>query len=136
MSDEYLSVDVDVEWSKVDVTVDDPEIKVSLAEDDSEILVTLAGSSIPDGPSIVTAIDTELGSSVWQSPGAAGSTPYVHTQASAALTWTITHGLGYYPNVMAFDGSGVEIRGTVDHVSINEVQITHSTAYSGVAYLS
>ena len=100
------------------------------------VTVDIGEQAVLDGADIVAEINTELGGTGWQSPGGAGSTPYVHNQSPAATIWTIQHDLGYFPNVIAFDDTGVEVRGTVNHVDANQVQIAHSTAYAGTAYLS
>ena len=60
---------------------------------------------------------------------------YVHTQASAASVWTVTHNLGYFPNVrVVIDGSNVTA--DIDDVNDNQLLINHDAARSGVAYLS
>lgn len=67
-------------------------------------------------------------------PGASGA-GYVHTQASAATTWTIAHNLGFYPDVSAFNTGNVEIAGQVIHLSTNVTQITFNSPQAGTARL-
>jgi hypothetical protein len=71
---------------------------------------------------------------------AAGVIPvvaYRHVQASAATTWSITHGLAFRPNVSAVDSTGREVwPGAVDYPSATTVQLTFSAAVAGEAYLS
>jgi len=64
------------------------------------------------------------------------SSKYEYTQSSAATVWTITHNLGFYPNVFTIDSNGREIEGVVTPVSTNTLQITFSSPVAGVAYLS
>lgn len=59
-----------------------------------------------------------------------------HTQTTPATMWTITHGLGYRPIVMAWDNAGAELDGTVAHVTVNQVTITFLTVQSGFARLA
>ena len=63
-------------------------------------------------------------------------TSYTHTQATLATVWTITHNLGYAPNVWTVDENGNNISGTVAVVNNNQITITFSTSVKGTAYLS
>ena len=63
-------------------------------------------------------------------------TSYTHTQATLATVWTITHNLGYTPNVWTVDENGNNISGTVAVVNSNQITITFSTSVKGKAYLS
>lgn len=61
---------------------------------------------------------------------------YTHNQISASNTWTITHGLGFYPAVTVFDSSTQEVEGAITHTNTNTVTIQFSASISGTAYLS
>jgi hypothetical protein len=61
---------------------------------------------------------------------------YAHTQTLSLATWTITHNLGKYPGVMIVDTGGNVVIGEVRYVSLNQLVITFSAAFSGKAYLS
>ena len=61
---------------------------------------------------------------------------YVHTQATAAATWEITHNLNKYPSVTVIDSAGSEVEGDIDYTSANVVTLTFSGAFSGKAYLN
>ena len=54
----------------------------------------------------------------------------------AASSWTINHNLGYYPNVSIINTSGNLSFGTINHVSVNTVQIFFNQNISGTGYLS
>jgi hypothetical protein len=70
--------------------------------------------------------------------GAAGASGgfFTFTQASPASTWTISHGLGYRPNISVVDSAGSQVEGNAVWTDINNLTITFSGAFSGVAYLS
>jgi hypothetical protein len=68
-------------------------------------------------------------------PGASGGF-FTFTQASPASTWTIAHGLGYRPNISVVDSAGSQVEGNAVWTDINNLTITFSGAFSGVAYLS
>ena len=68
-------------------------------------------------------------------PGASGGF-FTFTQASPASTWTISHGLGYRPNISVVDSAGSQVEGNTVWTDINNLTITFSGAFSGVAYLS
>lgn len=58
--------------------------------------------------------------------GPAGGTGFHHVQIAASETWTITHGLGYYPGgIMAKDSAGDPIEyANVMYVNYNTLQLT------------
>lgn len=62
--------------------------------------------------------------------GPAGAS-YVHTQNSAATSWTVNHNLGFFPSVTCLNSGSVEIEGSVIHNSINQCTITFDVAVSG-----
>lgn len=57
---------------------------------------------------------------------------YVHTQASAAATWTVTHNLGHYPLVNVVVGGEVVIA-DITHVSTSVLAIAFAAPASGLA---
>ena len=61
---------------------------------------------------------------------------YVHSQGVAAATWTITHNLGYVPNVWVKDSANTVVEGDVAVVDNNTITITFASAMGGTAYLS
>jgi len=61
---------------------------------------------------------------------------FVFTQASPASTWTIAHNLGYRPNISVVDSAGSQVEGNTVWTDNNNLTITFSGAFSGVAYLS
>jgi hypothetical protein len=62
---------------------------------------------------------------------------YRHYQSTASNVWTITHNLGFRPNVTVVDSGGTEaIPGTVKYQSDSVVVLTFSASFGGEAYLS
>lgn len=61
---------------------------------------------------------------------------YVHTQASASTTWTITHNLQFYPNVTIVDSGENYVIGDVQYTSVNALVVTFAHSFAGKAYLS
>jgi hypothetical protein len=61
---------------------------------------------------------------------------YVHTQASAATTWTINHNLKMYPAVTVVDSAGSHVMGQTTYPSLNTVVVEFTSGFSGKAYLS
>ena len=68
--------------------------------------------------------------------GGTGGVGYVHNQGVAAASWVIVHNLGYFPNVTVEDSTGVTIEGEIVHNTANQLTLTFSGSFSGVAYLS
>jgi hypothetical protein len=71
-------------------------------------------------------------------PIGAGAIPsYTHTQAVASSSWSVTHNLGFKPNVRVEDSSDRDIIGVeVDYIDDNHLTITFASSTSGKAYLS
>ena len=61
---------------------------------------------------------------------------YVHTQGTAASSWSITHNLGYYPNVTVVDSTETLVVGDVTYTSANALTVNFNGAFKGKAYLS
>jgi len=61
---------------------------------------------------------------------------YVHIQENASATWSITHGLGFVPNITVVDTAGTVVEGSYNYPNANTVVLTFVGAFSGRAYLS
>jgi hypothetical protein len=61
---------------------------------------------------------------------------YVHIQENASATWSITHGLGFIPNITVVDTAGTVVEGSYNYPNSNTVVLTFVGAFSGRAYLS
>lgn len=62
--------------------------------------------------------------------------PYKHTQASPAITWTVTHSKGRNPaGVLSTYTGGGEMKGGITFVDINTLTISFKTAQTGFAYV-
>lgn len=61
---------------------------------------------------------------------------YVHIQENASATWSITHGLGFVPNITVVDTAGTVVEGSYNYPNSNTVVLTFVGAFSGRAYLS
>jgi hypothetical protein len=75
----------------------------------------------------------------WGSPtdlGGSQELGYVHIQEVASVTWNITHGLGFTPNITVVDTAGTVVEGSYNYPNSNTVVLTFIGAFSGRAYLS
>ena len=61
---------------------------------------------------------------------------FVYNQGSPSATWVIVHDLGFRPNVTVEDSAGTTIEGEVVYNNDNQLTLTFSAAFSGIAYLS
>lgn len=61
---------------------------------------------------------------------------YLHIESVPSTSWTIVHNLGKFPSVTVTDSANQEVEGQVDHISINELILTFSAAFSGQAFLN
>ena len=115
---------------EVDVTIS-PDIVELIASAEVEVLS-------PESPMVVEVITAGP-----QGPtgpagggGGGGTAAYVHTQDSAATSWTVHHNLGYYPNVTVVDTSKNEIEGDKLYIDMNTVQLNFDALIGGQAYCS
>lgn len=68
--------------------------------------------------------------------GGSGGGFHLHTQAAPSTVWTITHTLGYRPNVAVADADGNQIDAAIAWPTTSTVTVSLSAATSGTAYLS
>ena len=61
---------------------------------------------------------------------------YEHMQGSASNSWTITHNLGFKPNVTVIDSAGNIVEGEVTYTNTNSLTVSFQSAFSGNAYIS
>lgn len=61
---------------------------------------------------------------------------YVHIQSVPSSTWTITHDLGFMPNITVVDSGDNVVEGSYNYQSETTVVLTFDGAFSGKAYLS
>jgi hypothetical protein len=61
---------------------------------------------------------------------------FEHNQGSASNSWTITHNLGFKPNVTVIDSAGNIVEGEIAYTNSNSLTVSFASAFSGKAYLS
>lgn len=132
------------EINEDELPTDDRSYNVTVAFPDSAISRPTGGGST----SIVTGRPGEQGEQGEIGPpgpkgekgepgqSAGADSTYVHVQSLPASVWTITHSLGFWPNITTVDSAGEQVEGEVDYVSSTAVRVTFSAAFSGLAYLS
>lgn len=63
------------------------------------------------------------------------STTYIFNQNMPNTIWDINHNLNKYPSVMVVDSAGTEVLGEVIFTSLNSLQLSFNSAFSGIATL-
>lgn len=77
------------------------------------------------------------GIAIYPVPSASiGDLNFVYTQATPAITWTITHNLEKYPSVSVVNSSNQLGYGQVNYISLNQLTVTFSAAFAGKAFLN
>jgi hypothetical protein len=61
---------------------------------------------------------------------------YTHTQIQALDTWSITHNLQKFPSVTVVDSAGSKVTGEVDYTDINNLTVSFTAEFGGIAYLN
>ena len=66
-------------------------------------------------------------------PGPPGPSPedHVHTQASAASTWTVNHNLGRRPDTTVMNPGGQVVLAAVTHISNNQLLVQFASPATG-----
>ena len=59
---------------------------------------------------------------------------YLHEQFIPLNIWNITHNLNKYCSVTIVDSAGSTVIGDVDYLSLNQIRLTFSGAFSGKAF--
>lgn len=72
----------------------------------------------------------------WQTVSGVTPPSATHTQVTPAITWSVTHNLGFNPAVTILDSGGTLVEGALVFNTINTLTITLSSAISGIAYMS
>jgi len=111
-------IDPQVDWAPVDIALL-PGVTGQRGPQGEPGPVGPTGPAGPQGPAGVTQVIA-----------------YTHVQNSVSSTWSITHNLGFYPNVTSVDSAGTSIEGTVTYTSATTLDLVFSVATSGKAYLS
>ena len=143
------------------VTVDETNVNVNLTEQAVDVTLGTSGPQGPRGTGLLNGVGapsaglgiigdfylntsnmnlygpkTESG---WGGPtDLVGSQElgYVHIQENASATWSVTHGLGFVPNITVVDTAGTVVEGSYSYPDANTVVLTFIGAFSGRAYLS
>lgn len=121
------------------VIVVDPEAPVTLVDDVPSVHLTTVEQPITLDVQETGAIGPKGDKGDKGDPGTSvmgGDLNFRHQQLTPSAIWDITHGLGKRPVVQAFDSSGDEWEGEIDHISDNRLIITFSAAFGGEAYLN
>jgi len=61
---------------------------------------------------------------------------YVHTQTMPSSVWTVSHGLGFIPNITVVDSFERVVEGSYEYLNATTVRLTFDGSFSGKAYLS
>ena len=64
-----------------------------------------------------------------------GAIFYTHYQNTPSNVWTINHNLGGNPTAVVKDSAGTQCEGTFSYPTVNQMVITFTGAFSGVAYV-
>lgn len=68
-------------------------------------------------------------------PGPTGpeSEPYLHTQGSASVEWTVNHNKGFKPVLQILSVGGVVVEADISHITDNQTKVFFAAPYSGYA---
>lgn len=128
------------------VATPEPAQVVTIAE--NQAIVVIPPTQVlplvvqPNGPSVVVSPSTQVMPVLVESggpqgpSGEGGDLHFKFIQGVASNKWIIVHNLEKFPIPLVQDSANDEIEGDIEYVSINELIITFSAAFSGIAYLN
>jgi hypothetical protein len=105
-------------------------------EVDITMLPGVPGQRGPAGPIGAPGPVGSTGATGPTGPAGPSGQSFSYTPPDARSTWTITHNLGFYPNIRVQDSFGTEYFGTVTYNNTNQVTLTFSSAVYATAYLT
>lgn len=115
------------EWKRVSISDTD---YAHFTEAYNKILTSIAVTNTSTAKTItVTHKDGSTTSATFQDS-------YIHNQGVPAISWTIVHNLGKYPNINIVDSANTDVIGEIVYDSLNQITVTFSAAFSGKAYLN
>lgn len=103
-------------------------------ESSPKVVITNSGSTGPQGTIGPTGPRGEKGEQGER--GSGGDLHFKFTQGSAASVWVIKHNLEKYPIPLVQDSANDEVEGDYEYPNNNEVILTFSAPFSGIAYLN
>lgn len=133
------SVDVNTVAEQTNITIDNTQnVDTLVIEEQTEALqVELA---VVDNVTGVLSVNGKAGHVTIDYPDIntdpVNHVKYVHNQTSASNQWTISHNLGFFPNVTVLDNQNRIIEADTVYLNTNSVRIVMNVALSGVAYLT
>ena len=120
-----------------EIIVSNEENLVTVSQSINELTIADVGVQGPPGPQGNTGATGEAGAKGdTGATGGVGPLSFIFEQQSNSASWTVTHNLGYYPNVSIKEYGGTTIEGEIQYINANSLVILFSIAISGYAYLS
>jgi hypothetical protein len=118
-------VTVELIENPITLNVSEENVIVSVTEQPVEVTIGFSGPQGPKGDKGDNG-DVQI-----------EDLSYVHTQNVASSSWSVTHGLGFIPNITVIDSAGSVVEGSYTYSGDgNTVTLSFSSPFSGKAYLS
>jgi hypothetical protein len=118
-------VTVELIENPITLNVSEENVIVSVTEQPVEVTIGFSGPQGPKGDKGDNG-DVQI-----------EDLSYVHTQNVASSSWSVTHGLGFIPNITVIDSAGSVVEGSYTYSEDgNTVTLSFSSPFSGKAYLS
>jgi len=118
-------VTVELIENPITLNVSEENVIVSVTEQPVEVTIGFSGPQGPKGDKGDNG-DVQI-----------EDLSYVHTQNVASSSWSVTHGLGFIPNITVIDSAGSVVEGSYAYSEDgNTVTLSFSSPFSGKAYLS
>jgi hypothetical protein len=141
LADQHVGLDLSTEAVGLDL-VDGDLITLDLGDQSVDLSLATTATIALDltaGQGVTLELGGEQGPPGPEGPpGPQGDSGgfYTHSQAAPSTAWTITHALGYRPNVTTVDSAGTVLYGDVTYIDDATIEVSFSWPTAGFAYLS
>jgi len=125
-------INLTVSVTKVQVTNKQPKIIVNKNNKHSVVKTTVTHTKI----TVNDPVKTIKTIGIQGVPGVSGDKHYKHQQGVSALVWSVAHNLIKFPAITIVDSAGTEVIGDINYIDLNNVEITFSAPFSGLAYFN
>jgi hypothetical protein len=80
--------------------------------------------------------DTNTSNYITVDTSLSGDKNFIHNQASASTSWSVSHGLGKFPSITVVDSGNSVVVGEVTFIDTNNLTINFAYSFSGKAYFN
>lgn len=131
-----------------DIVIQIPVVELTFADGANQVTVQspVVETIFVETPTVALTLQEQITALVFAQLGAQGiqgtpGTPgvntafYTHTQSTPSAVWVINHNLTGFPTAVVMDSANTQCEGEFSYTNNNQMVISFSASFSGVAYI-